>query len=120
MIDIVNLALPFNSFKNYTTHFFIKKKIETNFMMSKVLFEVAQPKQNKKTIVIIKGSTGSRNPDACFELIRNENADSVPFRVNVWMRLLLIYRRHIFFRKSIRWFLNLAKIYLKYIFIRYL
>ena len=34
-------------------------KFESNFIMFKALFGVAQLKQNKNTIIIIKGSSGS-------------------------------------------------------------
>ena len=50
---------------NLQYKFYDLKKFETNFIMFKALLKVAQPKQNKNTIIIIiiiiiKGRTGSR------------------------------------------------------------
>ena len=49
MLEIVDLKLraTIDSFESYTTGSLIKK-IETTFIMFKALFQVAQPKQNKK------------------------------------------------------------------------
>ena len=48
--EIVGLALRavIDSFEIYTISSLIKKKSETNFIMSKVLLRVARSKQNKK------------------------------------------------------------------------
>ena len=61
MVKIVELALraAMDSFEIYTINSLIKKN-ETYFIMYKVSFGVAQPKQYKNTIIIIKGSAGSR------------------------------------------------------------
>ena len=55
MIEIVHLALKavIDSFEIYTIN-----SLESNFITSKALFEVAQPKQNKKYYYIITGSSG--------------------------------------------------------------
>ena len=48
-------------FWNLHHEFFDYKKnhFENNFVMSKISLRVVQPKENKNTIIIIKGSTGS-------------------------------------------------------------
>ena len=50
MFQILDLALSavIDSFEIYTISSLMKKKFETNFIMSKVSFGIAQPKQNKK------------------------------------------------------------------------
>ena len=63
MVEIVDLALwaVIDSFEICTINSLIKKKFETNFIMSKALFGVAKPKANgENTIIIIEGSSESR------------------------------------------------------------
>ena len=48
-----------NSFEIYTVNSLIKKKFETIFIMFEASFGVAQSKQNKNTIIILKESSGS-------------------------------------------------------------
>ena len=43
----------------YTVAFWLEKKFENNFIMSKVLFGVAQSKQNKNPIIITEWNSGS-------------------------------------------------------------
>ena len=66
MIEIVHLALKavIDSFEIYTINS-LKKIFESNFITSKALFGVTQPKQNKKYYYIITGSSGPL--ESCFE-----------------------------------------------------
>ena len=62
MDKIINLALRAIIDSLIFTRKFFDRKInfENNLIMSKALFGVTQPKQNKNTVIIInKGSTGS-------------------------------------------------------------
>ena len=54
MVEIVVLALTavIDSFEICTINFLIQKNFETNFIMSKALVGVAQPKQNKKKLLL--------------------------------------------------------------------
>ena len=62
IVEIVNLELRAvtDVFEIHTINCLIKKKIETNYIMFKVLFGEVQPEQKNTIIIIIKGSTGSR------------------------------------------------------------
>ena len=55
IVEIVDLVLRavIDCFEIYTINSLIKKKIETKFIMSKDLFRVAQPEQNKKNTINI-------------------------------------------------------------------
>ena len=45
MVEIVEIRAVIDCFETYTIHFLMKKKIfETNFIMSRASFWVAQPK----------------------------------------------------------------------------
>ena len=59
MIKMIDLALRalIDFFEIDTINYLIKKNFDTNFIMSKALFGVAKPKQNKNTILIIERST---------------------------------------------------------------
>ena len=66
MVEIIDSALRavIDSLKIDTMNSLNKKKIKTNFIMSKALFGVIHKKKTKKTIVIIQGNFGSRQ--SCF------------------------------------------------------
>ena len=66
MVEVVDLALRAVTgvFKIYTINSFIKKKnkkIEINFIMSKVLFGKHNQNESKNTFIIIKGSVSHIN-----------------------------------------------------------
>ena len=62
MVKIIDLALRAvtDFFEMYTIHSLIKNVFKVNFIMFKLLFRVAQPKQNRQVIIIVKRKTGSR------------------------------------------------------------
>ena len=55
MVGISDLALRpvIDSFEMYTINYFIKKKIGTNFIMSKALFGIARPKKKQKILLLL-------------------------------------------------------------------